>query len=78
MLYQKIIIMNANLKFILGKVYRVTFKDGRVLTVVPRGGEPMMFDVDKHKTYEGIDWLDGHISIEEVGDTITNEKGGVE
>lgn len=69
--------MNANHKFVLGKIYRVTFKDGRVLTVVPRGGEPIKFDVDEHKMYEGIDWLNGHISIEEVGDTIINEKGGV-
>lgn len=69
--------MNANREFVLGKVYRIAFKDGRVLTVMPRGGEPMKIEVDEHKTYEGMDWLNGHISIEEVDDTITNEIGSV-
>lgn len=65
-------------RFELGKTYRVTFKDGRVLVVLFMGFEPPRFEVIKPEkcTLEGVDWLECHTSIEEVQES-TDKEGGV-
>lgn len=65
------------LTFELGKRYRVTFNDGRVLEVLFTGGDVPRFEVTipTKDTLEGTAWLNGYKSIDEVEDEIEKEGG---
>lgn len=58
-------------EFEAGKIYKVTFPDGRVLIVKLIGGSHTKFQV-KDGSMIGIEQLDGRISVEEIDDELRN------
>lgn len=58
-------------EFEAGKIYKVTFSDGRILVVKLIGGNYPKFQV-KDGSMIGIEQLDGRISVEEIDDELKN------
>ena len=56
------------MKFEAGKIYKVTFADGRVILVKLIGGNPPKFHVIGDGYLEGTNWLNGFKSIEVIDD----------